>query len=147
MARNWTPAQSAAMSTLGRTLLISAAAGSGKTATLTERVIRRLTDPESPAELSRMLIVTFTRAASADMRRKLSAELGRLAAGGDELALVISVAEAILLQRQDADAAEKAAENIAKVKIHTTEAAAKAATGTACTVIRVYACVTEAVIL
>ena len=66
MARNWTFAQSAAMSTLGRTLLISAAAGSGKTATLTERIIRRLTDPEQPADLSRMLIVTFTRAAAAD---------------------------------------------------------------------------------
>ena len=75
MARNWTPAQSAAMSTLGRTLLISAAAGSGKTATLTERIIRRLTDPERPAELSRMLIVTFTRAAAAELKERISAAL------------------------------------------------------------------------
>lgn len=75
MARNWTPAQSAAMSTLGRTLLISAAAGSGKTATLTERIIRRLTDPEHPAELSRMLIVTFTRAAAAELKERISAAL------------------------------------------------------------------------
>ena len=75
MARNWTPAQSAAMSTLGRTLLISAAAGSGKTATLTERIIRRLTHPERPADLSRMLIVTFTRAAAAELKERISAAL------------------------------------------------------------------------
>lgn len=75
MARNWTPAQSAAMSTLGRTLLISAAAGSGKTATLTERIIRRLTDPEHPADLSRMLIVTFTRAAAAELKERISSAL------------------------------------------------------------------------
>ena len=75
MARNWTPAQSAAMSTLGRTLLISAAAGSGKTATLTERIVRRLTDPEHPADLSRMLIVTFTRAAAAELKERISAAL------------------------------------------------------------------------
>ena len=75
MARNWTSAQSAAMSTLGRTLLISAAAGSGKTATLTERIIRRLTDPEHPADLSRMLIVTFTRAAAAELKERISSAL------------------------------------------------------------------------
>ena len=46
MARQWTAAQLAAMNTRGRTLLVSAAAGSGKTATLTERIIRRLTDRE-----------------------------------------------------------------------------------------------------
>ncbi len=75
MARNWTLSQSAAMSTLGRTLLISAAAGSGKTATLTERIIRRLTDPTDPSELSRMLIVTFTRAAAAELKERISAAL------------------------------------------------------------------------
>ncbi|MBR5123987.1 MAG: UvrD-helicase domain-containing protein [Clostridia bacterium] len=75
MERKWTPAQSAAMSTLGRTLLISAAAGSGKTATLTERIIRRLTDPVHPADLSRMLIVTFTRAAAAELRERISGAL------------------------------------------------------------------------
>ena len=65
MARQWTAAQLAAMNTRGRTLLVSAAAGSGKTATLTERIIRRLTDPENPGDISRMLIVTFTRATAA----------------------------------------------------------------------------------
>ena len=75
MARNWTRAQKAAMSATGRTLLISAAAGSGKTATLTERIIRRITDPEHPADLSRMLIVTFTRAAAAELRERISGAL------------------------------------------------------------------------
>ncbi len=75
MSRNWTPAQLAAMKASGRTLLISAAAGSGKTATLTERIIRRLTDPEHPADLSRMLIVTFTRAAAAELKERIAGAL------------------------------------------------------------------------
>ena len=73
--RNWTNAQKAAMSASGRTLLISAAAGSGKTATLTERIIRRLTDTEHPADLSRILIVTFTRAAASELRERIAAAL------------------------------------------------------------------------
>ncbi len=73
--RTWTPAQSAAMSVMGRTLLISAAAGSGKTATLTERIIRRLTDPVNPADLNRLLIVTFTRAAASELRERISSAL------------------------------------------------------------------------
>ncbi len=75
MGRNWTAAQLAAMNTRGRTLLISAAAGSGKTATLTERIIRRLTDENHPGDISRMLIVTFTRAAAAELRERISAAL------------------------------------------------------------------------
>lgn len=71
MARNWTAAQKAAMETRGKTLLVSAAAGSGKTATLTERIIRSLTDKNAPADLSRMLIVTFTRAAAAELRSRI----------------------------------------------------------------------------
>jgi len=75
--RTWTKAQSDAMSATERTLLISAAAGSGKTATLTERIIRRLTDSENPADLSRMLIVTFTRAAAAELRQRISEALAK----------------------------------------------------------------------
>ena len=71
MARDWTPAQSAAMNTRGKTLLVSAAAGSGKTATLTERIIRRVTDKESPADIAQMLIVTFTRSAAAELRSRI----------------------------------------------------------------------------
>ncbi len=75
MGRTWTPAQEAAIKTRGRTLLISAAAGSGKTATLTERIIRRLTDPEAPVELSRLLVVTFTRAAATELRERIGKAL------------------------------------------------------------------------
>ncbi len=76
MGRTWTPAQVAAINTRGRTLLVSAAAGSGKTATLTERIIRRLCDPEQPLELSRLLVVTFTRAAAAELRERIGKALG-----------------------------------------------------------------------
>lgn len=73
--RIWTLAQTASMSTFGRPLLISAAAGSGKTATLTERIIRRLTDPVNPVDLNRLLIVTYTRAAASELRERISAAL------------------------------------------------------------------------
>ena len=56
-------------------LLVSAAAGSGKTSVLTERIIRLLTDKEDPADLSRLLIVTFTRAAAAELKARISAAL------------------------------------------------------------------------
>ncbi len=65
------------MRTFGRTLLISAAAGSGKTATLTERIIRRITDEKNPAELSRMLIVTFTKAAAAELKERISSAISQ----------------------------------------------------------------------
>ena len=71
MARNWTSAQIAAMDTRNKTLLVSAAAGSGKTATLTERIIRRITDKNNPADISKMLIVTFTRAAAAELKDRI----------------------------------------------------------------------------
>ena len=70
--RDWTGAQKMAMAASGRTLLISAAAGSGKTSTLTERIIRRLTAPDHPADLSRILVVTFTRASAADLRKSIA---------------------------------------------------------------------------
>ena len=75
MARNWTKAQQSAIEERDRTLLISAAAGSGKTAVLTERIIRMLTDPEHPADISRMLVVTFTRAAAGELRHRIAKAL------------------------------------------------------------------------
>lgn len=71
MSRKWTEAQSAAIKIHHKTLLVSAAAGSGKTATLTERIIRSITDKESPADVSRMLIVTFTRAAAEELKTRI----------------------------------------------------------------------------
>ena len=72
MSTNWTPKQKQAIDSRDKTLLISAAAGSGKTATLTERIVRRLTDEENPSSISKMLIVTFTRLSAADLKRKIS---------------------------------------------------------------------------
>ncbi|MBQ7726721.1 MAG: UvrD-helicase domain-containing protein, partial [Clostridia bacterium] len=56
-------------------LLVSAAAGSGKTAVLVERVMRRLTDPVSPVSADRLLIVTFTNPAAAEMKARLEKRL------------------------------------------------------------------------
>ena len=71
MATKWTAAQIAAINTKNKTLLLSAAAGSGKTTTLTQRIISAITDPEKPADISKMLIVTFTRASAADLKAKI----------------------------------------------------------------------------
>ncbi len=73
----WTKPQLAAITTVGTDILVSAAAGSGKTAALTERIIRHVS---AGGELSRMLIVTFSRASAADMKAKLAKELRRRAA-------------------------------------------------------------------
>lgn len=75
MARIWTASQEDAINLRGRLLVVSAAAGSGKTSVLTERIVRMLTDPEHPAELSRMLIVTFTRAAAAELKSRIGRAL------------------------------------------------------------------------
>ncbi len=77
MATKWTTDQQNAIEARDGTLLVSAAAGSGKTAVLVERVIQRLTDPEDPTPVDRLLIVTFTKAAAAEMRSRLSASLDK----------------------------------------------------------------------
>ena len=71
----WTNAQRKAIETKDRSLLISAAAGSGKTTVLIERIIRSLTAPDSRLDISRMLIVTFTRAAAAELKQRISKAL------------------------------------------------------------------------
>ena len=73
--RKWTDAQSAAIKERSRTLLISAAAGSGKTATLTQRVIESITDKDHPTDVTRLLVVTFTNAAAAELRDRISAAI------------------------------------------------------------------------
>ena len=72
MGRSWTDEQKLAIDTRDRTLLVSAAAGSGKTATLTERIIRSITDKENPLNISDMLIVTFTNAAVGELRERIT---------------------------------------------------------------------------
>ena len=71
MGVKWTDAQLDAINSRDRTMLVCAAAGSGKTATLTERIIRRLTDKTNPSDISRMLVVTFTRNAATELREKI----------------------------------------------------------------------------
>ena len=75
---NWTSAQRAAIEDRGGALLVSAAAGSGKTAVLTERAVRLITDPEHPVDADRLLIVTFTNAAAAELRARIGQALLRL---------------------------------------------------------------------
>ena len=73
----WTEAQRAAIEDRGGALLVSAAAGSGKTAVLTERAVRLITDPEHPVDADRLLIVTFTNAAAAELRARIGQALLR----------------------------------------------------------------------
>lgn len=73
--RVWTPEQRQSIDARGGSLLISAAAGSGKTAVLVERIIQLITDPAHPVDVDRLLVVTFTRAAAAEMRQRLSTAL------------------------------------------------------------------------
>ena len=70
--RKWTEKQLSAIETRDRTLLVSAAAGSGKTATLTERIIRSLLDDASPESICDMLIVTYTNAAVGELRTRIA---------------------------------------------------------------------------
>ncbi len=72
----WTEEQQSAIFGRAPQLLVSAAAGSGKTAVLVERIFSRLTDPQNPAEITDFLIVTFTNAAAAEMRARLLKRLG-----------------------------------------------------------------------
>ncbi|MCR4907700.1 MAG: helicase-exonuclease AddAB subunit AddA [Lachnospiraceae bacterium] len=67
----YTPDQEKVIRTRDSNLLVSAAAGSGKTAVLVERIIQRITDPVSPVDIDRLLVVTFTNAAAAQMKERI----------------------------------------------------------------------------
>ena len=75
--RNWTPEQQQAINARGASFLVSAAAGSGKTSVLVERLIRQLTDPEHPVSAARLAVVTFTNDAAAEMKSRLEQALTR----------------------------------------------------------------------
>lgn len=76
----WTPAQQSAINAGGCNILVSAAAGSGKTAVLVERVINLITDNINPVDIDRLLIVTFTNAAAAEMKGRIAKSLSALLA-------------------------------------------------------------------
>ncbi len=84
--RRWTQPQQHSIEARGGSILVSAAAGSGKTAVLVERIIRRITAQVNPVDVNRLLVVTFTRAAAAEMRQRLSDALAKKIAEnpGDE---------------------------------------------------------------
>ncbi len=91
--RNWTKPQLSAITAWGGSLLISAAAGSGKTAVLVERAIRLLCHGENPIPADRLLVVTFSNAAALEMKQRMSARLS---------ALIRQQPENLHLQRQQA---------------------------------------------
>lgn len=68
---NWNDSQKQAITVKGSNILVSAAAGSGKTAVLVERIIRRILDPGDPLDLESILVVTFTEAAAGEMRQRI----------------------------------------------------------------------------
>ena len=74
----WTSEQQAVIDLRNRNILVSAAAGSGKTAVLVERIIKRITDKENPVDIDRILVVTFTRAAASEMRERIGKAIDKL---------------------------------------------------------------------
>ncbi|MCI8335701.1 MAG: helicase-exonuclease AddAB subunit AddA [Peptococcaceae bacterium] len=75
MQPNWTAEQQEAITARGQNLLVSAGAGSGKTAVLVERIIRRVLDEKNPVDINRLLVVTFTNAAASEMRQRIGSAL------------------------------------------------------------------------
>ena len=75
MGVKWTEEQQKVISLRDRNILVSAAAGSGKTAVLVERILSKITDPEEPVDIDRLLIMTFTRAAAGEMKERISSAI------------------------------------------------------------------------
>ena len=71
----WTPEQSDAINTTDRSIIVSAAAGSGKTAVLAERCVQLIVDPEIRCDVDRLLVVTFTNDAAEEMRSRIEVTL------------------------------------------------------------------------
>ena len=67
----WTRDQQKIINMRGCNILVSAAAGSGKTAVLVERIFRRIADQEDPVNVDQFVVVTFTKAAAAQMKDRL----------------------------------------------------------------------------
>ncbi|MDD5924187.1 MAG: helicase-exonuclease AddAB subunit AddA [Clostridia bacterium] len=78
MSIQWTSQQRDAIYSYGGSILVSAGAGSGKTAVLVQRVIEKITRAESPVPIDKLLIVTYTRAAASEMRERISNKLDEL---------------------------------------------------------------------
>ena len=75
----WTEKQKEVIDTRNRNILVAAAAGSGKTAVLVERIVELVTDKEHPINIDELLVVTFTRAAAAEMKERVRQRLEEMA--------------------------------------------------------------------
>ena len=73
----WTKEQQAVIDSRNSNLLVAAAAGSGKTAVLVERIIQMITDKENPIDIDKLLVVTFTNAAASEMRERIGDAIGK----------------------------------------------------------------------
>ncbi len=92
MGIHFTPAQEKVLKARNHNVLVSAAAGSGKTAVLVERIVRLISEGEHPLDIDRLLVVTFTRAAAAQMRERI----------GDAIAQrLVDEPDNVHLQRQE----------------------------------------------
>lgn len=78
MSVKWTSEQQKVIDLRNRNILVSAAAGSGKTAVLVERIISRLTQDDPPLDVDHLLIVTYTEAAAAEMKERIGAAVEKL---------------------------------------------------------------------
>ena len=72
---SWTDEQWRAIVCRGKNTLVTAGAGSGKTRVLVERVLQRILEGDPPQEIDRLLVVTFTNAAAAEMKQRIGAAL------------------------------------------------------------------------
>lgn len=77
----WTPSQRRAIETVGRDVLVSASAGTGKTAVLAQRCAQRVLDPRQPTDVDRLLVLTYTDAAAEEMRSRIDRTLRDLCRG------------------------------------------------------------------
>ena len=89
MSENLTPQQKQAVFDRGGRLLVSAAAGSGKTKVLVDRLMNYLTDPTTPANIDEFLIITYTKAAASELRGKIASKISEtIARTGDSTHLL-----------------------------------------------------------
>ncbi|MBO6065844.1 MAG: UvrD-helicase domain-containing protein, partial [Lachnospiraceae bacterium] len=107
MSISYTPNQQSVITAPTANILVSAAAGSGKTSVLVERIMRMITDPVNPVDIDRILVVTFTIEAATQMKdrirsaldARLSAEPDNERGGGHDDADPQAVFSQIFLQR------------------------------------------------
>ncbi len=117
--RKFTAVQRLAIDTKDKTLLVSAAAGSGKTATLTERIISSLLDEKNPKDISSILVVTFTNAAAGELRERIAAALsGAVRAGNTRLVRQLHMLPAASICTIDSFCASLLRENAERVGIN-----------------------------